>query len=83
MATHHPCQRKAVTTVERPDRKLVDAYRRLYTALVLDHLGKHGGMDPGIKPVWPGVTLCGPALTCLGPDWRMRAMAAETYRHRR
>jgi 4-hydroxy-4-methyl-2-oxoglutarate aldolase len=77
VATRHRDQAKIVTTVERPEAVLVDAYRRLYTGLVLDHLGKHGGMNAEIKPVWSGARLCGPAVTCLGPDWRIRAMAAD------
>jgi regulator of RNase E activity RraA len=44
---------------------------------VLDHLGKHGCMSADMKRVWSGASLCGPAVTCLGPDWRIRSMAAD------
>jgi 4-hydroxy-4-methyl-2-oxoglutarate aldolase len=77
VATRHRDQAKIVTTVERPEAGLIAVYRRLYAGLVLDHLGKHGGMSAEIKPVWTGARLCGPAVTCLGPDWRIRAMAAD------
>lgn len=77
VATHHNAQRRVVTKIKRPSRELIETYSGFYSALVLDHLGKLGGIDPAIKPVWPGAFLCGPALTCLGPDWRMRAMAAD------
>ena len=77
VATRHREQAKIVMTVERPQAGLVSACRELYTGLVLDHLGKHGGMSAEIKPVWSGARLCGPAVTCLGPDWRIRAMAAD------
>jgi 4-hydroxy-4-methyl-2-oxoglutarate aldolase len=55
----------------------VENCRALYTGLVLDHLGKHGCMTPEVKPVWSGASLCGPAITCLGTDWRIRSMAAD------
>jgi hypothetical protein len=68
VATHHSDQRRVVTEIERPSRELVETYQGFYSALVLDHLGKLGGMDPQIKPVWEGALVCGPALTCLGAD---------------
>lgn len=77
VSTRHDHQRVVVTTIERPAPELVTRYRGLYTGLVLDHLGKHGCMSPDVKPVWSGASLCGPAITCLGADWRIRAMAAD------
>jgi 4-hydroxy-4-methyl-2-oxoglutarate aldolase len=77
VATHHRDQRRVVTHIERPPTELIETYSGFYSALVLDHLGKLGGMDQRIKPVWEGAFVCGPAITCLGPDWRMRGMAAD------
>lgn len=77
VATRHDHQGVIVTSIERPPPELVASYRNLYTALVLDHLGKHGCMTPDVKPVWSGASLCGPAITCLGADWRIRSMAAD------
>src|SRR5919108_2154184 len=77
VATRHVHQAVIVTSIERPAPELVASYRDLYTGLVLDHLGKHGCMSPDVKPVWSGAKLCGPAITCLGADWRIRSMAAE------
>ena len=34
-------------------------------------------MTPDMKPVWAGASLCGPAITCLGADWRIRSAAAD------
>ena len=34
-------------------------------------------MAPDMRPVWSGAFLCGPAVTCLGADWRIRSMAAD------
>lgn len=77
VATRHDHQGVIVTSIERTDPGLVTSYRALYTGLVLDHLGKHGGMTPDMKPVWSGAFLCGPAITCLGADWRIRSTAAD------
>jgi hypothetical protein len=71
VATRHDHQGVIVTSIERPGPELVAACRSLYTGLVLDHLGKHGCMAPDMKPVWSGAFLCGPAVTCLGADWRI------------
>lgn len=77
VSTRHDHQGVIVTSIERPDPEVVASCRALYTALVLDHLGKHGCMTPDMKPVWSGASLCGPAITCLGADWRIRSMAAD------
>jgi 4-hydroxy-4-methyl-2-oxoglutarate aldolase len=77
VSTRHADQRRVVAVIERPSRELVDTYAGFYSALVLDHLGKLGGMDWQIKPVWEGAFVCGPALTCLGADWRIHGMAAD------
>jgi 4-hydroxy-4-methyl-2-oxoglutarate aldolase len=56
---------------------VIEAYTTLYTGLIIDHLGKHGAMHPDIKPVYPQARVCGPAVTVLGADWRLRFAAAE------
>jgi len=66
VATRHDHQGVIVRNIERPGPDLVESCRALYTGLVLDHLGKHGGMTPDLKPFWSGASLCGPAITCLG-----------------
>jgi 4-hydroxy-4-methyl-2-oxoglutarate aldolase len=77
VATQHDHQGVIVTRIERPAPDVIAACRALYTGLVLDHLGKHGAMTADMKPVWSGAFLCGPAITCLGADWRIRSMAAD------
>lgn len=77
VATRHDQQGVIVTSIERPPPELVASCRSLYTGLVLDHLGKHGCMTPDMKPVWSGASFCGPAVTCLGADWRIRSAAAD------
>ena len=46
-------------------------------AAILDVLGKTGALVPEIKPVASGMRLCGPAVTCLGPDLDVRRMAID------
>jgi 4-hydroxy-4-methyl-2-oxoglutarate aldolase len=77
VATRHDHQGVIVTSIERPAPELVERCRALYTGLVLDHLGKHGGMTPDVKPMWSGASMCGPAITVLGADWRLRSAAAD------
>jgi 4-hydroxy-4-methyl-2-oxoglutarate aldolase len=77
VATRHDHQGLVVTGIDRPPPELLDRFRNLYTGLILDHLGKHGCMATEVKPVWSGALLCGPAITCLGVDWRIRSMAAD------
>ena len=77
VATRHDHQGVVVTTIERPPPDVIATFRSLYTGLVLDHLGKHGCMAADMKPVWSGAFVCGPAVTCLGADWRIRSMAAD------
>jgi 4-hydroxy-4-methyl-2-oxoglutarate aldolase len=43
----------------------------------LDHLGKHGAMHVDIAPLSPGMRICGPATTSLGPDLTVRRMAID------
>lgn len=76
----HPAQGKIVTRIERPDQRVVVAFSGFYTGIVLDHLGKYGSMYVGIKPLSPGMKVCGPAVTCLGPDLTIRRMAIDLAR---
>ncbi len=76
----HPALRVVVTTISRPDDDTIAAFRRLYTGHVLDHLGKQGAMHAAIKPVFAGARVCGPAVTVVGADWRLRFTAAELAR---
>jgi 4-hydroxy-4-methyl-2-oxoglutarate aldolase len=77
VVTRHDHQGVIVASIERPAPELVESCRALYTGLVLDHLGKQGGMTPDVKPVWSGASMCGPAITVLGADWRLRSAAAD------
>jgi 4-hydroxy-4-methyl-2-oxoglutarate aldolase len=49
--------------ITRPDPALVAALQGAAAASVTDALGRTGVMDPAVKPLQPGTTLCGPAIT--------------------
>ena len=60
------------------DRSAFGAVRALsgcYTGFVLDRLGKLGFMSPAMKPLSPGITICGLATTVLGAELEVRRMA--------
>ncbi len=73
----HPQQRRVVTRIERPDAEVVRRFSEFYTGIVLDTLGKHGAMHTDIGPLSPGMRMCGPAVTSLGPDLTVRRMAID------
>jgi 4-hydroxy-4-methyl-2-oxoglutarate aldolase len=77
LVARHPRQGVVVTTIDRVAPELVARYRRFYTAIVLDHLGKFGAMELSIKPVAADMRVCGPAVTALGPDLTVRRMAID------
>ncbi|TFG63487.1 MAG: 4-carboxy-4-hydroxy-2-oxoadipate aldolase/oxaloacetate decarboxylase [Spirochaetales bacterium] len=51
------------THIQRPDRKVMDAFKDLGTATVYEASGRRGSVDPGIKPLARGIRLLGPAVT--------------------
>ncbi len=73
----HPNQGIVHTVIERVDSLTVKKYSDVYSAFVVDHFGKHPAMEVGIKPVAPGMKICGPAVTALGADLSVRRMAID------
>jgi regulator of RNase E activity RraA len=47
----------------RPDAAMLAAFGPASSAQVADSMSRLGGMDLGIKPVWPSPRILGPALT--------------------
>lgn len=47
----------------RPDAPLLEAYRSQAAATLHEAMGKRGAMSFPIKPLYAGMTVCGPALT--------------------
>jgi len=52
-----------IQEVERPSEELLRRLAKLPVPIVGDALGRTNVMDAGLKPLDPGMRLCGPALT--------------------
>lgn len=68
--------------IERADRAAVDKLGRFGVATVHEALGRVGLMKPYMRPIYPGVHLCGTAVTVLlqpGDNWMLH-VAAEQIR---
>ena len=50
-------------TITRPDAALIEQFKDLPTPLLSDVMGRHHVMDAGIRPVYKGAKICGPAFT--------------------
>lgn len=55
-----------ITRIQRPTPDLVQRFSQLSTATVHEAQGKLGAMSEDIKPIYPGMKVCGPAFTVLG-----------------
>jgi regulator of RNase E activity RraA len=51
------------TNIERAPRSLVEQFAKYPTGNIVDAMGRFGAMDPGVKPVGPGMKFAGSALT--------------------
>lgn len=55
----------AAPDFERPDSALLRDFSTCPVALVGDAMERRGIMASGLKPLWPGARVCGPAFTVL------------------
>lgn len=53
-----------VLDYKRPDPKLVEAFRQVSVASAHECMDRKNYLDPSIHQFYPGMKLCGPALTC-------------------
>ncbi|MBI2115582.1 MAG: RraA family protein [candidate division NC10 bacterium] len=51
------------TKIERAPKDLIEQFAKYPTGNIVDAMGRFGAMDPGIKPVGPGMKFAGSALT--------------------
>jgi 4-hydroxy-4-methyl-2-oxoglutarate aldolase len=72
-----PHQGRILRSFKRPDSRVVEIFQTFYSGLVLDHLGKFGAMPYDLQPLAPGMKVCGPATTTLGPDLSLRRAAID------
>ncbi|MCS3494386.1 4-hydroxy-4-methyl-2-oxoglutarate aldolase [Arthrobacter sp. JUb119] len=69
--------RKIVRGFNRPESDLLAEFSKLYTGIIADAMGKLGIMQTSMAPIAPGMKLCGPATTAMGPDLTVRRMAID------
>lgn len=48
---------------DRPSPELVDRFSKVGESASIYEVMKAGAMDPDIRPIWPGLRMCGTALT--------------------
>ena len=65
--------------IERPDSKIVEAFRRQASATIHEASGRNGYISYRIKPIAKGMKICGPAFTveCPAGDNMMLHKALE------
>ncbi len=51
------------TKIERAPKSIIDQLTKYPTGNIVDAMGRFGAMDPGVKPVGPGMKFAGSALT--------------------
>lgn len=75
-------EKYVIRNIERPDAKIVEAFRDIGVSTVYEAQGRIGLMDPALKPVAPGSAVCGPAVTvtCQSGDNLMIHAAIEVVR---
>lgn len=52
-----------IKKIKRPSADWVERFKQIPSSIVSDCLNRYYGMHAGIKPIFEGIRLCGPALT--------------------
>jgi 4-hydroxy-4-methyl-2-oxoglutarate aldolase len=71
----HPALGAIHKDFSRPAREIVARLAKLPTANVSDAMAKAGVMHHEVKPLWPGLRVCGPAFTCSAVDLTVKKLA--------
>ena len=66
--------------IDRADRAAVDKLSRFGVATIHEAMGRVGLLKPYMRPVYPGASVCGTAVTVLlqpGDNWMMHVVAEQ------
>jgi len=66
--------------ITRADKAAVDKLARFGVATIHEAMGRVGLMKPYMRPIYPGLKICGPAITVLlqpGDNWMLHVAAGE------
>lgn len=55
-----------IKNIKRADEKLIQKFASQSSATIHEALGRKGAINPHIKPIYPGMKVCGSALTVSG-----------------
>jgi 4-hydroxy-4-methyl-2-oxoglutarate aldolase len=56
---------RLIKNIRRPDRSVIDQVAKFSPSTLHEAQGRKGAFDSRIKPVQPGMAVCGPAVTAL------------------
>ncbi len=56
--------KQIIIDFKRPDPELIKAFREVSVASAHECMDRKNYLDPSIHPFYPGMKICGPALTC-------------------
>lgn len=68
-----------VTDYKKPGEELIEGFRAVSVATAHEAMGRKGYLDPAIRQFYPGMKLCGAALTCECPEMDNLTLHAAIY----
>lgn len=69
-----------VRNIKRADPNAIATFEKLGVSTTHEALGRYGLMKPYMRPIWPGASIAGPALTILaqpGDNWMIHVAVEQ------